>query len=180
MPSWYAEAKEKMVAALTEPPPPMAEPPEMEKITDLPFIFAEYCIKEEDVLLHLFPRAGSDDQWVDGHYTNRCRSCRAEVPMPRSQRELRPCPRCGHSGLIYIPGRSEEASKLAFPGGVEDLIKKAVNTIWMGDAAVEVVPELGAYVVQFQRAKSTAELMGLEKFVCRVCEVLNDDLTPAN
>jgi len=180
MPEWYTEAKEKMADVLAEPPPPMSAPLEMERVTDLPFLFAEYNVKKGDVLLHLFPRDGSNDQWTDGHYINRCRGCRSEVPMPRTQRELRPCPRCGHTGLVYIPGRSEEASKVAFPANARDLIKKAVDAVWMGDVAIELVPELRAYVVQIQGAKGTANTVGTEKFVQQICTVLNTYLTPAN
>lgn len=180
MPEWYNEAKEQLAKVAAEPPPPMAPPPEMEKITDLPFLFAEYSVKENDVLVHLFPRAGSNDQWTDGHYVNICRNCRTEVTMPGSPRSLKPCHRCGHTGLVYIPGRSEEASKVIFPANAKDLIKKAVDTVWMGDVAVEIVPELGAYVVQFQKAKGTASSVGLEKFVRQTCTALNTYLTPAN
>jgi len=180
MPEWYEEAKEQLAKVTAEPPPPMAEPPEMEKVTDLPFVFAEYCVKGDDVLLHLFPRAGSDDQWTDGHYVNVCKKCRSEVTMPGSPRALRPCPRCGRAGLVYIPGRAEEASKETFPANARDLIKKAVDSIWMGDVAVELVPELGAYVVQLQKAKNTAEVVGLEKFVRTACTALNDLLAPAH
>ena len=100
--------------------------------------------------------------------------------MPSNQKEMKRCPKCGHSGLIYVPGRSEEATVVVFPANVKDLIKKAVDTIWMGDVAVELVPELKAYVVQFQKAKSTAKAVGLEKFVLQVCSKLNALLTPAN
>ena len=179
MPEWYTEAREKMGSVLSDPPPPMMAPPELEKITDLPYLFAEYGLKEGDVLLHLFLRAGAGDQWTDGHYINRCRNCRSEVPMP-SQRSMKPCPKCGHSGLIYIPGRSEEASKIAFPANARDVIKEAVDTAWMGDVAIELVPELGAYVVQLQKAKNTANMVGLEKFVRQTCSALNSLLAPKN
>jgi hypothetical protein len=152
----------------------------MERVEDLPYLFAEYQTKGGDVLLHLFPRAGANDQWTDGHYINRCRSCRSEVPMPKSQRELRPCHRCKHTGLVYIPGRGEEASKVAFPANARDIIKEAVDTTWMGDVAIELVQELGAYVVQLQKAKNTANTVGLEKFVRQTCASLNALLAPKN
>lgn len=181
MPEWYSEAKESLARVASAPLPSMTPPLEMEKIVDLPSLFAKYSVKEADVLIHLFPRAGLDDQWTEGHYINRCRSCRAEVPMPRSRLELRPCPRCRHTGLVYVPGRSEEASKVTFPPNVRDLIKRAVDAVWMGDVAIELVPELGAYVVQVQRAKNAAKLMGPENFVRRVCAKLDGLLpTPAS
>jgi len=180
MPEWYTEAKEKMGTVLSEPPPPMNAPPEMEKITDLPYVFAEYQVKASDVLLHLFPRAGETDQWTDGHYVNRCRNCRAEVPVPENQKAVKKCPKCGHSGLVYIPGRSEEASKVKFPANARDVIKEAVDAAWMGDVAIELVPELGAYVVQLQQARNTANTVGLEKFVRKTCLILNGLLAPKN
>jgi len=178
MPDWYGEAKEKMVEVLAEPPPSMSNPLELEKITDLPYLFAEYNVKESDVLLHLFPRAGMTDQWEDGHYINRCRSCRSEVPMPASRTQMKACPKCGHSGLVYVPGRSEEASKVKFPDNARDIIKEAVDTAWMGEVAIEMVPELHAYVVQLQKAKNTANTVGLERFVRQTCLALNTLLTP--
>lgn len=178
MPEWYTEAKAKMADVLAEPLPPMPAPLEMEKVTDLPYLFAEYGVKEGDVLLHLFPRVGLEDQWTDGHYINRCRNCRSEVPMPGNPREVKKCPRCGHGGLIYIPGRSEEASKTAWSPNVRDLIKQAVDTVWMGDVAIELVPELKAYVAQVQGAKGTAKAVGLEKFVRQICDALNGSLSP--
>lgn len=180
MPEWYHEAKEQLAKVAVEPPPPMAQPPEMEKLTSLPFLFAEYSMKEDDVLMHIFPRQGPEDQWFEGHYINRCRNCRKEVEFPPNQRALKPCPRCGNTGLIYVPGRSEEATKFKFPDNVRDLIKKAVDTVWMGDVAIELVPELNAYVVQIQKAGTTAKMVGLEKLVTKVCTMLNESLTPAN
>lgn len=180
MPEWYTAAKEQLTKVVAEPPPDMAELPEMEKLTDLSHVFAEYCIKDNDVLLHLFPRAGLEDQWTEGHYINRCRKCRTEVPMPKSRLEMKPCPRCGHAGLIYIPGRAEEATKVTFPKGVEHTIKRAVDVIWMGDVAIESVPELGAYVVQFQGAKSAAESCGVRAFVRQACAALSDMLFTVN
>jgi hypothetical protein len=178
MPEWYDEAKAKMADVLAEPPPPMPAPLEMEKVTDLPYLFAEYSVKEGDVLLHLFPRAGPEDQWTDGHYINRCRNCRTMVEFPSDPRVMKPCPRCRNTGLIYVPGRSEEASKVVWSPNVRDLIKQAVDTVWMGDVAVELVEELKAYVVQIQGAKTTAKTVGLEKFVRQVCDALNSLLLP--
>lgn len=181
MPEWYEEAKDKMGGIIAEPPPPMAPPVEWERILDLPYLFAEYGIKEDDVLLHLFPRAGLEDEWQDGHYTNRCHNCHAEVPVPEDPRVVKRCPRCGHTGLDYIPGRSEMKADVSFTEKwekVADFIKEAVDGAWMGSAAVEIVPEIGAFVVQLQKAKNTAEIVGLEKFARSICEPLNMLLSP--
>lgn len=181
MPDWYNEAKNSLEEVMADSSMTAPPPPDLEKVTDLPYLFAEYCVKGEDVLLHLFPRAGESDKWADGHYINCCRNCRAEVPVPRDPRAVKACPRCGHSGLIYIPGRSEEkAAAVSFPSNTRDLIKEAADTMWAGDIAVELVPEFGAYVVQFQKAKNTANLVGLELFVRKLCEPLNGVLAPKN
>jgi DNA-directed RNA polymerase subunit RPC12/RpoP len=181
MPAWYQEAKEKMSKVLSEAPPPMAPPAEFEKITDLAYLFAEYCIKGSDVLLHLFPRLGEADAWADGHYVNYCRNCKAQVAVDSGNpKRLIACSCCGHTGLIYCPGRAEEASQAAFPPNARDLIKEAVDLIWLGDVAVELIPELGAYVVQLQKAKSTANVIGLDAFVRKACEPLNELLAPKN
>lgn len=182
MPEWYEDAVEKMGDILAEPPPPMAAPVEWERIHDLPNLFAEYGVKENDVLLHIFPRAGLEDKWHDGHYINRCHSCHNEVPIPDDPKSIKRCPRCGHTGLDYVPGRAEAKPEISFLKkekwqGVVDLIKRAVDGAWMGTAAVEIVPEMEAFVVQLQRAKNTAKVVGLEKFARSICETLNSSLS---
>jgi len=171
MPEWYYDTKDALSEVSASTRPMTASPVILEKITDLPRLFVEYTIKEDDVLLHLFPRAGVEDKWVEGHYEPQCKNCGAVVDV--SNREVKACGYCGHTGLVYTPGRSEEASALSFPENIKQLIKDAVDAMWVGDAAVELVPELGAYVVQFQRAKNTAILVGIEKFVRKACEPLN-------
>jgi hypothetical protein len=176
MPEWYEEAKEQMKGTpMGVPTGATMRPVELDRLTDLPHLFVEYGVKESDVLIHLFPRAGVEDQWSDGHYINRCHNCKSEVSVPG-----KPCPRCGNLGLMYIPGRVEEKSPVAFPKNMLDLIKECVDRVWIGEVAAEEVPELGAYVIQIQRGMSTAVAAGLETIVRRICTPLDKLVAPKN
>jgi hypothetical protein len=155
-------------------------PVELDKILDLPNLFVEYGVKESDVLIHLFPRDGLEDQWADGHYINRCHKCHAEVPMGDRPGSTKPCLKCGNMGLVYIPGRVEEKSKVSFPGNMLDFIKESVDHVWIGEVAAEEIPELGAYVIQIQRGKNTAQAAGLEHIVRRICAPIDRLLAPKN
>jgi len=126
-------------------------PVDLSKVDNFSTFFAEWMEKEGTLLVHLFPRAGSQDQWSDGHYILRCRSCRAEV-SEEVGRNRKPCPRCGHIGLVFVPGRVEEKSKVRFPGDVLARTKRAADAAWVGDIAIDQVPELAAIVVQFKSA----------------------------
>lgn len=178
LPDWYQEAKEKMSEVIAEPLPDMESFPELEVLEDFPYLFVEYTIKENDVLLHFFPRNGLEDHWVDGHYINRCRNCHAEVPMPSRPSQMKACPRCRHTGLIYVPGRAEQQGSVKFPENARDLIKQAVDVVWLGNVAVDYVPELEAYAVQLQGARSTAMLAGLETLVTKISQAFNELLAP--
>lgn len=112
--------------------------------------FAEYEIKKNDLLIHLFPRKGKEDRWYPESYNDKG---------------------------VYIPGRREvKAENCSFPTDMRDRIKKASDSIWQGSVAIEAVPELGAFVVQFQNAKNTAAILGKEKFVDRFCEGIDEAL----
>jgi len=175
MPQWYEDAKKDIsVVAEKTADRVSIKPVEFEKLDDYQNLFAEFGVREGDVILHLFPRDGADDQWVEGHYVNLCRSCKKGVPAPRSVSKLSPCPACGHTGLVYVPGRVEEKAEAAFPVNMRDLIKEAMDRVWMGDVAVEEVPELGAYAVQMQSARNTLKLVGPFKFVGRICEIIDE------
>lgn len=174
MPKWYQEAREELDTVKDKAPDTVSfQPVKLERILDLPNLFAEFDVREGDVLIHLFPRDGLEDEWSYGHYVNLCHNCRHEVPMPRKPSELKPCPSCGRTGLVYIPGRVEEKSFAAFPINARELIKEAVDEVWMGDVAIEEVPELGAFVVQIQSARNTAKLVGPLQFVDKICSALD-------
>jgi len=177
MPEWYGEAKEQLENEDMSPKEMSFQPIELEKVDNLPHLFAEFELQGGNVLIHFFPRAGLEDTWNEGHYINRCQSCRSEVEMPRKPSELKPCPKCGHTGLVYIPGRVEEKSETVFPENGTDLVKKAVDSVWMGDVAIDFIPELGAYAVQLQSARNTAMVVGLRDFVEKICVSLNEVLS---
>lgn len=172
VPEWAGELKDKMVE-LHKKVDLEATPIGVKNlyvVEDFSTLFGEFEVRNDDVLVHLFPRAGPSDQWVAGRYIGRCKSCKRDVPVPKRAQDLKACPGCGHVGLVYIPGRQEEKVSCAFPGNMKDIISKAIDRTWMGDTAVDYVVELGAYVVQFQYAKTAAELVGVVQFVDRFCE----------
>lgn len=173
MPEWVGESRKDLHQAVSSAGTSF-KVKEMKPITSFSTHFAEYYIEEKDFVLHLFPRNGPSDVWEEGHYLPRCRSCRSEVPLPEGNRKLKPCPRCGHAGLVYIPGRKEEKATVVFPGDMRDRILKAADATWMGDVAIDLIVELGAYAVQFQGAKTTASVVGLEEFADKFCSVLDE------
>jgi len=134
-------------------------------VTNYSTFFAEWMPREDTILVHLFPRNGEKDEWKEGHYIQRCRACRSEL-SEEVAKNRKPCPRCGHVGLVYIPGRAEDRAKVQFPNDSISLAKKASDEVWMGNVAVEMVPELGALVVQFQDVTVDANEMFemMEKF----------------
>lgn len=125
------------------------QPFKLDVVTNYSTFFAEWKDHDDTVTIHLFPRNGAEDQWEAGHYVLRCRKCRAEVPEDIAKAR-KPCPRCGHVGLVYVPGRLEARSEIVFPKDVLTLVKTAVDSVWDGNVAIDNVPELGAVAVQFQ------------------------------
>lgn len=176
MPDWVDDVKKKMVQMVQDAPDQASYGVrKLKPIIHFSNLFAEYDIRENDILLHLFPRRGADDQWSEGHYINRCKSCHREVGAPRGA-TMKPCPSCGHCGLVYIPGRQEEKASVIFPSNMRDIIKEAIDNAWMGDVAIDLIPELGAYSIQLQNAKTAAKVVGVEKFIDRVCEEIDERL----
>jgi hypothetical protein len=175
VPEWVDGVRDEMIKQHQETPldPSSFKMQEWPHVSGFSTLFAEFEVREKDLLVHLFPRNGPEDVWEKGHYINRCRSCSSEVPQPKSVTELQPCERCGHTGLQYIPGRTEEASSIAFPDNMSELIKDAADKVWVGDIAAELIPELNAYIIQFQGAKNTVNTMGPAKFVDKFCEEID-------
>jgi hypothetical protein len=137
---------------------------QMEKVINFSTFFAEYEVRGDTLLLHLFPRDGEQDRYYPS--------------------EVRDDKR--------IPGRLElDISSVRFPRNIQELIKRAVDAAWMGDVAIEDIsllrynegadieeakPEeinMGAYVVQLQGVKNTAVTVGVGKFVDKICEKLD-------
>ena len=173
-PSWAEEMKDQMAEAYQNVEAAKFKPIDLSKITSFSTFFAEWMLKDKDLLVHLFPRDGAGDRWDDGKYINRCRNCRAEVEYPKRLNEMKPCHRCGHTGLVYVPGRVEERStKAEFPADMADYIKSAADKVWMGDVAIDYAPELGAFAVQFQHAKNTLNTVGESEFLDKFLEELD-------
>ena len=151
VPEWAAEAREQMFSAhgKINYEKSGAAPRVLTAVTGFTTHFAEFEVKGRDVLVHLFPRGGESDRWY-----------------PETYKEGK-----------YLPARREvKIENVEFPDGIEDKIKKAADSMWQGSVAIEKVPELGAAVVQFQNAKTTAETLGVDKFVDRFCEEFDKTL----
>jgi len=177
VPEWAGDLREKMGDMFREVPDQSStEPVRLVPVTDFSTFFAEHTTRDSDVIIHFFPRAGEGDQWTAGHYLNRCQKCRRELSN-EEMTDKKPCPECGSIGRVYVPGRRESKAEVAFDDGIRDLIKKAVDSTWEGDVAIEQVEELGAFVVQLQGAKNTASVVG-GKFVDKICEGLDALLEP--
>jgi hypothetical protein len=151
MPEWASEAREQMFKehAKIDYDNAGAKPRELEPLTTFTSHFAEYEVKGNDVLVHVFPRGGEEDRWY-----------------PEEYRE----------GKYYPARREVKVEGVAFPEGAEAKAKAAVDKMWSGSVCIETVPELGAMVVQFQDAKTTAVISGLATFVDRFCESLDKEL----
>jgi DNA-directed RNA polymerase subunit RPC12/RpoP len=170
VPEWTEDLKQKFYEmSKTVPSESSLTPLTFRAITEFSTHFAEWGIRENDVLIHFFPRDGKDDSWEEGYYLPKCKRCKAPVPEEIAQNN-KPCPSCGHMGLIYVPGRKEAKTALSSLNEAEPMLKKAIDAAWMGDAAVEFMPELGAWVVQLQGAKNTAVVSDGNKLVDKICE----------
>jgi hypothetical protein len=152
---------------------------ELQPVTHFTTFFAEWEFKNGDLLIHLFPRAGEADQWTEGYYLNKCKACRRDVPPVRDHRQFVRCPHCKRtSGLIYVPSRREEPPEgCSFPSNMEQIVKSSVDSVWFGDASVDLVPELCAWAVKFIRAagvQSVDEEGGLlDRFLSKIDSVLD-------
>ena len=170
VPEWAEDLKQKFYEMSKEVPSESSLTPiDLSAITEFSTHFAEWDTRENDVIVHFFPRDGKDDVWEDGYYLPKCKRCKASIPDELAQNK-KPCPSCGHMGLIYVPGRNEAKTSVSSLNEAEPMLKKAIEAAWMGDAAVEFVPELGAWVVQLQGAKNTAIAAGGNALVEKICE----------
>jgi DNA-directed RNA polymerase subunit RPC12/RpoP len=171
VPEWTGDLKQKFYEMAKDmPAQQQLEQVEFHKILDFSTHFAEWRTRKDDIIIHFFPRDGKTDRWEDGHYIPKCRECKREVPVEMlSTKKAVACPHCGHAGLVYVPGRQENKISISALNGTEEMLKKAIDAAWMGDAAVEFIPELGAYAVQLRNAKNTLEVVG-EKFVDKISE----------
>jgi len=191
MPEWAGDLKKKMVEAFEEMPSQAnAGVVELTPVTEFSSHFAEYTFRNGDLILHFFPRDGENDEWYEASFLHRCDRCRRELSSEIIAKR-QPCPHCKCPRRVYIPARREQGENLTFPPNILSLIKQAVDSVWMGDAAVaetsllyydkranivhDVPVELstGSLAVQLKNAETTAKLVGAEKFVDRICEKLD-------
>ena len=113
VPEWAGELKQKFYEMSKEVPSESSLTPlDLNAITEFSTHFAEWDTRENDVIIHFFPRDGQDDRWEEGHYLPKCTKCKAPVPDELAQNK-KPCPSCGHMGLIYVPGRMEAKTSVS-------------------------------------------------------------------
>ena len=168
VPTWAEDAKKQMFEehGKLDYSNAGAQKVELTPVTSFSTLFAEFEVKESDVLVHLFPRAGAEDRWY-----------------PEEYKEGK-----------YIPARREEDVGVRFPENIKDLIQAAADKTWQGSIAIElasllrygedadvetaepVEADTGAYVVQFQDAKTAAMVVEVGKFVDTFCEALDAQL----
>lgn len=151
VPGWAKEAREQMFKEheKIDYAKAGARPRDLKPIEAFSTHFAEYEVKGNDVLVHLFPRGDENDRWYPEEYKD---------------------------GKYYPARREVKVEGVVFPDDVEKRVKDAVDKVWQGSVCIEMVPELGAIVVQFQNAKTTAEVLGVSKFVDKFCEELDSSL----
>jgi hypothetical protein len=141
---------------------------ELPVVEDFSNLFAEYELRDHDLLVHVFPRAGGDDRYWPCEYKK---------------------------DGTYVPSRLEDTvDGPSFPNDIVNRIKAAVDEVWQGDVAIDratllrydseeevvdgdpVEADIKAYAVQFQSAATSAKLVGIPKFVDQFCEALDKQL----
>ena len=75
--------------------------------------------------------------------------------------------------MLYVQGRNEKGHSAKFPDDVQKRLVHAIDQVWLEGVAIEEVPEVGAYVMQIQNAKNTANTVGLERFMDKLCEAFD-------
>lgn len=166
-PKWADEMEAKLHEAVSVGGMGL-QSPDLTPITDFSTLFAEYEFKGNDLLVHLFPRKGSEDRWY-----------------PDEVRDGK-----------YIPARREEDIGARFPKDFEVKIKSAADEIWQGEVSIQESKvfrydegadvekdepkevSIGSFAVQFQSAKQTAKVVGVGKFMDQFCEELDARLEP--
>ena len=175
MPDWASkEDREKLGETLNDAAPGgNFAVLEFNRISDYPQFFVEWVQRDSTHIVHLFPRASAEDEWTSGHYINRCAQCRTELPLEHAGKK--PCSRCGYTGLIYVPGRVEYQSRISFPhADVMTAVKSALDKSFLGNVAVEHIPEIGALALQFQNTED----MKPEQFLLPFFQAFHEELQP--
>jgi hypothetical protein len=152
---WVEESRTKLFDALSSESNNQFRPVDLNRIEHYSTFFAEWKQEGSDIMIHLFPRAGAQDLWKDGHYIPRCKVCDRERDMKDLVGTERRACQCGSHALIYIPGRVEDRPDIEFPEDMEARIETALSSTWMGDYWVDTVEELHAYYLHVLDAFST-------------------------
>ena len=76
--------------------------------------FGEWAKQDNNILVHLYPRAGGADVWYESRYSD--------------------------NGRRYVPGRREfKPPGLAFPDNMQDVIEVAASKVTFGDVELSFV-----------------------------------------
>jgi len=169
VPHWVNEAREQMFDGHSKLSYDKAkvEQRKLPVVENFSNLFAEYEVRDDDFLVHVFARNGGEDRYWP-----------PEIKEDGTRVE----------GRLELSG--EDAPD--FPNDIVNRIKEAVDKLWQGSVAIDkatvyrydldadvaeedpVERDLKAYAVQFQNAATTAKLVGVEKFVDQFCEALDE------
>lgn len=168
VPHWVNEAREQMFEGHSQLDYDKAkiEPRKLPVVENFSNLFAEYEVRDGDLLVHVFPRGGANDRYWP-----------PEIKEDGTRVE----------GRLELSG--EELP--SFPNDIVNRIKTAVDKVWQGDVAIDKATvlryeltddvaeddpferDLKAYAVQFQDAASAVEQIGVGKFMDQFCEALD-------
>lgn len=129
----------------------------MKVVTCFSTLFAKWEIQEDGLLIQMFPRAGAEDEWYEGQYTQQCAQCGRWRRDVTSQFKVGPCPGCGSTRLVYRPGRGEVPTTHKWMAHMLPILEEAADKIFMGDVKFDYVEELDSWVLLFQKWRGDDE-----------------------
>lgn len=128
--------------------------PDFVPVTCFSTFFAEYMVKEGDLLVHLFPRAGGKDEWSE---SRREVDTGARFPSGIEDKIRGAADEVWQGDVAIVEGKIWK-----YPRANPDIVE---------DETVEV--SIGTYAIQFQNAGTAVKTLGIDKFMDKFCEELD-------